>query len=46
LEKKAAHAVLENISRSFRGHSELVSRIRSFAEDSGKELNFARFLDW
>lgn len=46
LEKKAAHAVLENISRSFRGHGELVSRIRSFAEDSGKELTFSRFLDW
>ena len=44
LEKKATRAVLENISRSFRDHGELVSRIRSFAEDSGEELTFARFL--
>ena len=44
LEKKAARAVLENISRSLRGHGELVSRIRSFTEDSGEELTFAGFL--
>ena len=46
LEKKAARAVLDNISRSLRGHSELVSRIRSFAEDSGRELTLESFLDW
>ena len=46
LEKKASRAVLENISRSFRGHSELVSRIRSFVEDSGQTLTFAGFLEW
>ena len=46
LEKKAARAVLDNISRSFRGHGELVSRIRSYTEDSGMELTFAGFLDW
>ena len=38
--------MLENISRSFRGHGELVSRIRSFAEDSGRELTLESFLNW
>ena len=46
LEKKAARVVLENIRRSLRGYGELVNRIRTFAEDSGKKLTFARFLDW
>ncbi|MBR6030129.1 MAG: DUF3427 domain-containing protein [Clostridia bacterium] len=39
-----ARTVLDNISRSFRGHGELVSRIRSFTEDSGQALSFAAFL--
>ncbi len=46
LEKKAARAVLDNISRSFRGHGELVSRIRTFAEDTGKELTLSSFLSF
>ena len=46
LEKKAERTVLDNISRSFKDHSELVNRIRSFTEDSGKELTFSNFLDW
>ena len=46
LEKKAARAVLDNISRSFRGHGELVGRIRTFTEDSGKELTLSSFLSW
>ncbi len=46
LEKKAAKVVLDNISHSFRGHDELVSRIRSFEEDSGLELTFDQFLSW
>ncbi len=46
LEKKAAQIVLENIRRSFRGHGELVSKIKSFTEDSGKALTFTDFLDW
>ena len=44
LEKKAERVVLDNIGRSFRGHGELVSRIRSFTEESGKELTFENFL--
>ena len=46
LEKKASRIILDNIRRSIRGHDELVGRIRSFTEDSGKELTFAGFLDW
>ncbi len=46
LEKKAAQVILDNIRRSFRGHDELVSRIRSFTDDSGKELSFSDFLAW
>ena len=46
LEKKAKDVVLDNIRRSFQGHSELVNRIRTFAEDSGQEISFAGFLDW
>ena len=46
LERKAARYVLENISRSFRGYGELVSRISSFAEDTGQELSLEGFLDW
>ncbi len=46
LEKKAARAVLDNISRSFRGHSELVSRLRTYTEDTGRPLTFDGFLDW
>ena len=45
LEKKAAKVVLDNISRSFSRHEELVSRIQSFTEDTGKELTFENYLE-
>lgn len=46
LEKKATKVILENISRSFRGHTELVNQLRTFAEESGMELSLSAFLDW
>ena len=46
LEKKAARVILENISRSFRGHGELVNRLRTFKEDTGKDVTLAAFLAW
>ena len=46
LEKKATQAILENISRSFRGHTELVNQLRVFTEESGLELSFSAFLEW
>ena len=44
LEKKAAEAILNNIKSSFNMRSGLVSRIRTFEEDSGLELNIANFV--
>lgn len=46
LEKKASRIVLDNIQQYFRGHAELVNRIRTYHEDSGQELSFAGFLNW
>lgn len=46
LEKKASHIILENIKQSFKGHAELVNRIRTYHEDSGQELSFEGFLNW
>ena len=43
LEKKAAEAILNNIKSSFNMRSGLVSRIRTFEEDSGLKLNIANF---
>ena len=45
LEKKAAQRVLENISQSFRGYTELVNRIKCFKEDTGDDITFERFLE-
>ena len=45
LEKKAAQRVLENISQSFRGYTELVNRIKCFKEDTGEDITFERFLE-
>lgn len=46
LEKKAAEAILNNIKSSFNMRSGLVSRIRTFEEDSGLELNIANFVTY
>ncbi|QTE70061.1 DUF3427 domain-containing protein [Clostridiales bacterium FE2011] len=46
LEKKASRIVLDNIQQYFRGHAELVNRIRTYHEDSGQELSFEGFLSW
>ena len=44
LEKKAARYILDNIRASYGNTAGLVSRIGSFAEDSGLELTFSNFL--
>ena len=44
LEKKAAKYILDNIRASYGNTAGLVSRIGSFAEDSGLELTFSNFL--
>lgn len=46
LEKKATRIVLDNIQQYFRGHAELVNRIRTYHDDSGQELSFEGFLNW
>ena len=46
LEKKAAKYVLDNIRASYGNSAGLVSRIASFTEDSGLDLNFRNFLDY
>lgn len=46
LEKKAATYILDNIKSSFSAKSGLISRITSFAEDSGLPLNLASFTDY
>ena len=46
LEKKAAKYVLDNIRASYGNTAGLVSRVASFAEDSGLELTLANFLDY
>lgn len=45
LEKKAAKIILDNIRASYGNSAGLVSRIASFEEDTGLELNLANFLD-
>ena len=37
--------MLENISQSFRGYTELVNRIKCFKEDTGEDITFERFLE-
>lgn len=46
LEKKAAKYILDNIRASFGMRAGLVSRIATFAEDSGKVLTLENFLDY
>ena len=46
LEKKAAKYILDNIRASYGNTAGLVSRVASFAEDSGLELTLANFLDY
>ena len=45
LEKKAARYILENIRASYGNSAGLVSRIASFAEDTGLPLTLANFLE-
>lgn len=44
LEKKAAQVILGNIRQSFDSRAGLVSRIKTFKEDSGLELTLKNFL--
>ena len=46
LEKKAAKYILDNIRASYGNTVGLVSRVATFAEDSGMELTLANFLDY
>ncbi|MCE5196165.1 MAG: DUF3427 domain-containing protein [Negativicutes bacterium] len=46
LEKKAAAYILENIKSSFSTKSGLISKLTSFAEDSGLPLNLANFIGY
>ena len=46
LEKKAARYILDNIRASYGNSAGLVSRIATFAEDTGLELKLANFLDY
>ena len=46
LEKKAAKYILDNIRASYGNTAGLVSRVATFAEDSGMALTLANFLDY
>ena len=46
LEKKAAKYILDNIRSSYGNTAGLVSRVASFAEDTGLELTLSNFLDY
>ena len=46
LEKKAARYILDNIRASYGNTDGLVSRVASFADDTGLELTLANFLDY
>jgi len=46
LEKKAAKYILDNIRASYGNTAGLVSRVATFAEDSGMELTLTNFLDY
>lgn len=46
LEKKAKEYILENIGNSIRNKDVIISKIKSFTEDSGLELTLANFLDY
>ena len=46
LEKKAARYILDNIRASYGNTAGLVSRVVSFADDTGLELTLSNFLDY
>ena len=46
LEKKAAKYILDNIKKSINSKSGLLSKIATFTEDSGFELNLVNFLNY
>lgn len=46
LEKKASQVVLDNIRKHFKGKASLVSRIATFENDTGLQLNLQNFLDY
>ena len=46
LEKKAARYILDNIRASYGNTAGLVSRVASFADDTGLELTLGKFLDY
>ena len=46
LEKKAARYILDNIRASYGNTAGLVSRVASFADDTGLELTLGNFLDY
>ncbi len=46
LEKKAARNILDNIRASYGNTAGLVSRVASFADDTGLELTLGNFLDY
>jgi superfamily II DNA or RNA helicase len=46
LEKKAAEYVLENIKQSVSTKNGIIERMKTFTEDTGKELNLTNFLDY
>ena len=46
LEKKAASIILDNIKQNFGQREEMIYRLRTFKEDSGKDPTFRNFLDW
>ncbi len=45
LEKMAKEYILENIRTSYSGKASLISRIATFAEDTGKELSYRNFVE-
>lgn len=46
LERKASKYILDNIRASYGNTAGLAARVASFAEDSGRELTLANFLDY
>ena len=46
LERKAAKYILDNIRASYGNSAGLVTRIASFGEDTGREINLSSFLDY
>ena len=46
LERKAAKYIMDNIRASYGNSAGLVTRIASFGEDTGRELNLSSFLDY